>query len=200
VSDYGNAATLHLELGVALSVIAAILCATTVLLITNGFGWETLNLPLRVTARISVVLFALAFATHGVSRLRNWQAPAALAFAACHFIHLGLIITRARVGNHFSMLADPQGVIAYAAIAFIAWRAFTYRPERSSSRRMQFAESAAYWMVWITFAYFLVNNFLSAEAPRPLIYPALVGLLIVAAAVRVGWRFLERAKISPLTP
>jgi hypothetical protein len=199
VSDHphGKTAANRLEWRTAVTVIAAIGCATAIMLVTFGVGWKTLNLTLRVTARISAVLFAFAFAARGAPGLKNWQAPAAIAFAACHFIHLGLIVTRAQVGDHLSMLADLPGIIVYAAVAFIGWRAFTHRSMRSRSRRMQYGEEGAYWVVWIGFGQFLVQTFLSAPAPRPLVYPALIGLLLGAAAFRVGWRFLERRKVAP---
>jgi len=176
-------------------VIALVLFAVTLMLATDGISWMSLRTPLRFTARVSVVLFAVAFAAGGVTPLRPWKAAATLAFAACHFIHLGLIVARAQTGHHLGMLADLMGITAYAAIAFIAWRALATRPGVATARSLYWLEMLAWWTVWANFTLFLASVMLAPETEPSLAYPLLVGLLLVSAAARLGWRLVPAREV-----
>lgn len=170
-------------------IVLAILVVTALLTASSGFSWDGLRLPLRVTARMSVFLFAIAFALPGIPRARAWHPTAALAFAACHFIHLGLILARAGVGHRPELLGDVGGVLTYALIAFIAWRAYRDRAGSDSSRLERLAGTACWWLVLAFFVFITVSDALE-HLSWPVLSQLKLAALLMAAVVRVvGQRF-----------
>ncbi len=191
-----SAPTPRLSRPVALALIGALLLIVAALLAANGTSWQELRLPLRVTARIALALFVVAFAAPGVPLLRSWQPTAALAFAGSHFIHLGLIVARAGVGHRLAILEDFLGIIAYAAVAFIGWRAWKSGAQGPLRSWMPYADSAAYWVVWATFAEMYWGAIRAPFSSVDWTYPVLLGELALAAALRLGGPYLFRRGTS----
>lgn len=188
----GPRADLHA--GTLALVCIALLLAVGIMLSLTGVTPESLGLPLRVTARVSALLFAAAFALAGVQRLQRWQPLAALAFVACHTIHLLLILARAAVADRPGMLADPVGILAYLGVAMIALAAVASARAKPVPRAASLAVGLAWWIVWAVFVDVFLRPLLAGEAGRTTIATVVLAALFCAAFVRLAAQLRRTAR------
>lgn len=172
----------------------------------HGAGLDTVQRGLQATARMSVVLFALAFAASTLRRL--WPAPptawllrnrryVGVSFALSHFVHLGLIASLV----HYTpeRFAAPQelvpGAIAYAFLAAMTVTSFDGPAARLGKRRWKRLHLAGSWWIWFVF-----TAKYSSYIPRSFAYAAIAGALWAIAALRViVWLRDRRRKAARAT-
>lgn len=158
---------------------------------------------LRVTARISAVLLACAFAASGFRRLwsstlTEWMATNrhrfTLLFALSHTFHLaGIIMLATLIPAQFlskkGLSVLIPGAMAYGLIYYLAWMAFTCRqnPELPDTKMQTFS----LYLLWAVFTLaFTVGIWKNA-----LIYVPLALVMWSALAVRISAK-LARATSS----
>ncbi len=158
-----------------------------------------LMLYLRVTARISAMLLAAAFAAPGLGRL--WPASFTAGMAACrhrlillfalsHTLHLGGIVTLAALAPaHFLSKAALTGLIGgglgYVLIYYLAWRALVQ--QRNIGSRDSTLQTVIFYILWAIFT--LV--FTAGIWRNALIYAPLAAVMWLALVVRIC------AKLAP---
>lgn len=164
--------------------------------------YDDIGLLLRLTARASALLFLLAFVATGLARLlpndaterlAHRQPYVFIAFAATHFLHLGVIAGAAWYGQlHRQNLREwlvtlIGGGLAYLFILLMAATAFSVR---STTQRILHAVGMYY--VWLVF---FQSDFGRARAGSK--YHALVAVLaVVALVVRVSAGIVRRPKAA----
>ena len=163
-----------------------------------------LMLYLRVTARISAMLLAAAFAAPGLSQLWPASFTAGMAarrgrlillFALSHTLHLGGIVTLAALApGHFLSKAALAGLIGgalgYVLIYYLAWRAFVQQRNaelRGSELRPPKLETFTLYLVWAIFTLVFTAGILR----NALIYAPLAAEMWLALVVRIC------AKLAP---
>ncbi len=158
-----------------------------------------LMLYLRVTARISAMLLAAAFAAPGLGRLWPASFTAGMAasrhrlillFALSHTLHLGGIVTLAALAPaHFLSKAALTGLIGgglgYVLIYYLAWRAFVQ--QRNIGSRDSTLQTVIFYILWAIFT--LV--FTAGIWRNALIYAPLAAVMWLALVVRIC------AKLAP---
>jgi len=135
---------------------------STVFLSTRGFDEESVRIIIRITAQISVVLFALAFSSSSL----NWIWPSkiskfllkyrphiGLAFGTTHFIHLLiLIILQLKFHPVFELAKSVSligGGIAYFCILVMMVTTFPRIQKQIKQWRILHV-IGSYW-IWIIF-------------------------------------------------
>lgn len=175
-----------------------ILAGTSGTLLLAYPGIEGIRQTIRATARISLILFALAFTATALYALlpnvfTRWQAAnrryLGLSFALSHFVHLGAIAALA--------LADPQlffsltnavtrtsGGVAYLLIAAMAVTSFSLPRRRIGEEAWRRLHLVGGWYIWL--------SFLVAVGKRAVIdsfYLPFLAIVVAVFAIRVlGWR------------
>jgi sulfoxide reductase heme-binding subunit YedZ len=162
---------------------------------------ESVRHALRLTARIALALFLLAFAASSLRRL--WPVPATgwllrnrrfvgVSFAVAHFIHLGLVASLLHFdpARFDSLLRLVPGAGAYLWLAVMTATSFD-RTRRWIGqtwwRRLHLAGS---WWIWAVF----IGN-LAPKARQHIEYVLVVLLFVGVAALRaVAWRRARAAK------
>ncbi len=163
---------------------------------------------LRVTARISAILLACAFAAPALGRL--WPSPLTqwfaanrhrftLLFALSHTLHLaGIVALATLIPAQFvskkGLLVQIPGAAAYILIYYLAWMAFTRRknPELRDTKMQTFG----FYVIWGIFTL----AFTTGIWKNALIYTPLAVMMWAALAARISakWMaFLRRQ--SPAT-
>lgn len=182
----------------------ALLATVAVILVGTGVTPKSLLLPLRVTARASVVLFSAAFVASAIPALAVWQPALALSFVSSHLLHLVLIVMRAAVAQKPGLLTDPIGGLAYVAVLVIGVHAVVAIRGRSPGRALRAATALAYWGVWLVFLGFYLEPVIEKSERLSVVGGLIVGLLVAAAATRVAAGFRRpgrrtgiRAPVSP---
>jgi DMSO/TMAO reductase YedYZ heme-binding membrane subunit len=182
--------------GVALVAVAGILAAalTAAQLAHHGVELAGFRAALRATARLSLVLFLLAFVASSINKLKlpggklllRYRKYLGNAFAASHFVHLATIF--ALIATHTAAFRAERtigslvpGMITYALIAAMVVTSFP-RPAAALGRRR--------WLVlhkigmYAIFAVFTVTS-LDGFKSEPL-YAFPLAALLVALALRAG--------------
>ena len=171
----------------------ALLVMVAVILITEGTGATGLREATRWTARTSVLLFSLAFASWGLPAA-SWparnRAGLLAALALSHGLHLLAIGALALATDGENVVHSPLsrllgGMLAYAVIFLGAWR-----PGSAA------VKWGAFW-VWVVF----LIAYLPRAVESPAAFGPAVALLALALAVRVGGALLpSRARMEPDLP
>jgi len=166
--------------------------------------FPNLMLYLRVTARISAMLLAAAFAAPGLRQLwpasfTAWMTASrnrlVLLFALSHTLHLGGIVTLAALAPaHFlskaALMALIGGGLGYVPIYYLAWRAFVQQRSvgsRDSELRDSTLQTITFYILWAIFT--LV--FTAGIWKNALIYAPLAAVMWLALVVRIC------AKLAP---
>lgn len=168
---------------------------------------DGVRLVIRVTARTSYLLFALAFTASAAARLfpsaiTRWQARnrryLGLAFAFSHFTHLAAIVALA-IGAPalFMSLTNPvtiaTGALAYVFIGLMTLTFF-------SLPRRWIGEGAWSWLHW-SGGWYIWISFLVANGKRAVIDPfyipfvAVLGLILMLRII--AWYARRRDRIFP---
>src|SRR3989441_8612222 len=163
---------------------------------------ETIRLLLRVTARISGLLFLVAFAGHGLRavwpsdlarRIEGLRAQFLLAFAGSHTIHLALVITLAMtIGDGFLRELPRHGLaiggFAYLLIYGLAAAALvdmrTQRAVRIPILHSSAFQGFAAYFIWTVFALVFVGGVFRRPATYTLLAVAVLGALALRLMAR----------------
>jgi methionine sulfoxide reductase heme-binding subunit len=158
---------------------------------------SSVMLWLRVTARISAIFLAGAFAAPALrllwpSPLTTWMAASrhrfTLLFALSHTFHLAGVLTLASLmpAQFFSkkvLLVQIPGGVGYVLIYYLAWMAFARRknPELRDTKMQTFS----LYIAWAVFAL----AFTAGMRRDALIYAPLAAMMLLALGVRIFARF-----------
>jgi hypothetical protein len=179
-----------------------------------GVGEEGLRICIRASARVSVVLFTLAFSASSLHAL--WRTPASawclrnrrqlgLAFALSHFLHL-IFLAWLAAAVPGSLDRSPGvllgGGLAYVAIALMAATSSDRAQAWLGMRRWRRLHRVGAWYVWILFAQSYLPRALASPAYLPLALlmlaaPALRLLAVLRARRARAAAPLARADASP---
>lgn len=160
---------------------------------------EATRLVIRLTARTSLVLFALAFTASSLERLFPFPATRWLrqnrrylgvSFAASHTIHAAALIVLAKLDMVlFLQLTNIGsyigGGIAYLFIILMAFTSFDRTAVLIGPTRWYWLHTVGAWYIWVSF----LLNFGKRAAMNTMYWPAMaiIGLMLairLAAAVR----------------
>lgn len=177
-----------------------------VLFATYGIELATVQRNLVATARISLVLFVLAFSASALRRV--WRVPATawllrnrrylgVSFATSHGIHLGLI---ASLGYYTPerFTAKPAelvpGFIAYAFLAAMTLTSFDRTAAWLGKKRWRLLHLVGSWWIWFVFTA-KYTTYVTRGTEYIVIASALyaVAALRVAVAIRGGGARRRRA-------
>jgi DMSO/TMAO reductase YedYZ heme-binding membrane subunit len=153
----------------------------------------------RWTARLSVLLFAIVFASGGLARILGGPARAlivhrrglGLAFAAAHFVHLGALATwLAMSGTRPPTVTLAGGGLAYVLIAAMALTS-TDAAQRRLGRWWKRLHLTGVWYVWLIFFQSYLGRVLEGVDRLP---QGVFGVTILSAALalRLAPRLLRR--------
>jgi methionine sulfoxide reductase heme-binding subunit len=168
---------------------------------------DGIRLVLRVTARVSLVLFSLAFTAAALARgLPNvwtrWQLRnrryLGVSFAVSHGIHLIAIIALARLDPMlFAALTNPVIIIS-GGIVYLFIAAMTVT---SFDRTAAMLGPRAWRLLHIIGAYYILLTFANAFGRRALhdpFYLPFAALVVLVLAIRIFGRFASRRR--PVAP
>jgi len=188
---------------------AALLLALTSAGIFALEGWseEAVRTLVRATARVSIVLFLLAFAASSLRRV--WRSPASawllrnrrymgVSFGLSHFVHLGALLA---LGSSFpepflsalGLVTILGGGLAYVFIAAMVATSFDRTAAWLGPRRWKLLHRVGSYYIWIIFA----QSYLPRALADPRYAPPAIALFAVLA-LRFGVRAHEpRARRQP---
>ena len=162
------------------------------------------RLIIRLTARISLVLFLAAFAASALARAwpstttrwlltnRRWLG---LSFTWSHLIHLLAIFALVRSDSSlFWTLTNPVSVtggsIAYLFIAAMAATSFNGAVRALGPQRWALLHRVGIWIIWLVF---LISNAKRIPGSGWYIVPCLLLIAAVALRLKASRKFTRRA-------
>ncbi|MBD0417474.1 ferric reductase-like transmembrane domain-containing protein [Oryzicola mucosus] len=187
------------KLTALISVLLVILAAVAVTMSPSSL--EATRLVIRLTARTSLVLFALAFTASSLDRLfpspatrwlRQNRRYLGVSFAVSHAIHAVALFVLARLDSAlFLQLTDIGsyigGGIAYLFIILMTLTSFDRTAVLIGPTAWYWLHTVGAWYIWVSF----LLNFGKRAAMNPMYWPAMVivGLmLVVRLAAVIGGR------------
>lgn len=173
---------------------AALAAMSFGLLAAHSWDTEGVRLVIRVTARTSLVLFALAFTAGALvelapgnftSWLRRNRRYVGVSFAVSHFIHLIAIVMLAVTDNDlFWELTNVLTIVlagaAYLFIAAMAVTSFDRTAVWLGPRNWRLLHLLGGWYIWISFAVAV-----GKRVPLDAFYWPMAAIVLFAAAVRL---------------
>ena len=188
--------------GWALTYWTAVIVLSMSALILFFYGWNdaSFHLAMRMTARISFLLFFLAFTASSLNRLwptkstqwlRRNRRYIGVSFAVSHTVHLALIVTIAfAIPEPFRSELRVAG-LALGAIAY----GFIITMALTSSNRAQTWLGRGKWQVLHrTGGYFILLVFTLTYVKHLLTNPAFYSPFIIAVIAILGLRIAARSK------
>ena len=159
---------------------------------------EAVRMVIRLTARISLALFLLAFLASTFVRL--WPGEASrwvlahrramgLGFAWSHLIHAGALVILYRTDAAlFWTLTNPVsitgGSVAYAFIAMLAATSFDGAVRAMGPQRWQQLHRTGLAIVWLVF---LISNAKRVPTSAGYLVPSLILIAALALRVYAAW-------------
>ncbi len=146
--------------------VAAMLAVGAVAIVAaHGGSAESLRLVVRITARTSLLLFALAFSASAMVRLwpgsfTRWQSAnrrqLGVSFAISHLVHAAALIALVSLDRVlFMSLTTPvsiaSGGLAYGFIVAMAATSFDRTAAMIGRRAWRLLHAAGAWYIWISF-------------------------------------------------
>lgn len=170
----------------------------------HGGSVEGVRLVVRITARTSLMLFALAFTASAVIRLwpgsfTRWQRAnrrqLGVSFAVSHLVHAAALIALASLDRLlFLSLTNPvslvSGGLAYVFIIAMAATSVDRTAAMIGRRAWRLLHAAGAWYIWISFvvAY-------GKRVPLSAFYWAFFAVVVAMAVVRL----VARSRPRPAT-
>jgi DMSO/TMAO reductase YedYZ heme-binding membrane subunit len=206
VSKVSKAQTLRRR-GLLLVAVVAVAAAalTAIQLWQVGTGVAGFRAALRATARLSVVLFVLAFVASSQSRL-GWPGGKLLlryrkylgnAFAASHLVHLATIF--GLIASHTATFTAERslgslvpGMITYSLIAAMVITSFRGPARALGRRRWVILHKIGMYAIW---AVFLVSN--AQKLATDALYAIPVAVLVLAVVLRGAARLVAIRRRKP---
>lgn len=182
--------------------LAAILVGGALAIVAfHGGGVEGMRLVVRITARTSLLLFALAFTASAMIRLwpgsfTRWQRAnrrqLGVSFAVSHIVHAVALIALASLDRAlFFSLTNPvslaTGGLAYVFIIAMATTSFDRSAAMLGPRAWRLLHMAGAWYIWISFvvAY-------GKRLPLSAFYWPFFAIVIAMLLVRLAARYMPR--------
>ena len=183
-------------------VLAALLVGGAIaILAIHGGSVEGVRLVVRITARTSLLLFALAFTASAMIRLwpgalTRWQRAnrrqLGVSFAVSHLVHAAALIALASLDRAlFMSLTTPvsiaSGGLAYVFIIAMAATSFDRTAAMIGPRAWRVLHMAGAWYVWISFAVAY-----GKRVPLGAFYWPFFAIVIALLVVRLMARYMPR--------
>ncbi|MBX3500988.1 MAG: ferric reductase-like transmembrane domain-containing protein [Alphaproteobacteria bacterium] len=171
----------------------------------HGGDVDGVRLVVRITARTSLLLFALAFTASAMvtlwpGTLTRWQRAnrrqLGVSFAISHLVH-GLALLGLAWLDHqlFRSLTNPvslvTGAIAYAFILAMAATSIDGAAARLGPRAWRTLHIAGAWYIWISFAVAY-----GKRLPITPFYWPFFAVVIAMLAVRLAARYTARRRLA----
>lgn len=167
----------------------------------HGGNVEGVRLVVRITARTSLLLFALAFTASAMVRLwpgtlTRWQRAnrrqLGVSFAVSHIVHAAALIALASLDRQlFLSLTNPvslaTGGLAYVFILAMAATSFDRTAAMIGPRAWRVLHTAGLWYIWISFAVAY-----GKRVPLTAFYWPFFAVVIAMLAVRLAARYVPR--------
>lgn len=184
--------------GARLVVYAALLVAAvvTVTALARGFTEEGLRENIRMTARLSVVLFLLPFAASAVNAL--WRRPwtkwllrnrryLGLSFAVSQFTHLAFVLSlsvayTSSFLDGVSIKTLTGGSIGYLFLALMTATSFDRSAAWLGRRRWRQLHLMGIYLLWAIFLFSYVEPALAGSPAGAFVVPLLAAVALRAAA------------------
>jgi methionine sulfoxide reductase heme-binding subunit len=161
----------------------------------------TIRLWLRVTARISCVLFLAAFAgpglhalypSHLTRRIESYRPHFLLTFAGSHTVHLGVIVLLMLVqGPRYFRARGTAIVLVVGGTLFVFIYALAFdaltelRGRTPAILRSGWSQAFCLWALWVIFAL----AFVPPIAQKPMVYGPFGVAVLAASVIRLAARF-----------
>ncbi len=186
--------------------LAAILVGGAIAIVAaHGGSVEGVRLVVRITARTSLLLFALAFTASAMIRLwpgtfTRWQRAnrrqLGVSFAVSHLVHAAALIALASLDRAlFMSLTTPvslaSGGLAYVFIVAMAATSFDQTAAMIGPRAWRLLHTVGAWYIWLSFvvAY-------GKRAPLSAFYWPFFAIVIALLVVRLMARYMRRPAIA----
>ncbi|WP_105384173.1 hypothetical protein [Neorhizobium alkalisoli] len=175
----------------------ALVASIILLLLAAAAGWtagtaEAARMVIRWTARLSLILFLMAFTASAMVRLAPgaytiWQRRnrryLGLSFALSHFVHLGAILTLASVDPDLfwkltNLVTILAGGLAYVFIAAMAASSFDRIAAAMGGRLWRGVHRFGAWYIYISFIFTFGKRAVMDAAYLP-------AMVLIAAALFV---------------
>jgi DMSO/TMAO reductase YedYZ heme-binding membrane subunit len=182
--------------------LAALLIGGAVaILAVHGGSIEGVRLVVRITARTSLLLFALAFTASAMIRLwpgtfTRWQRAnrrqLGVSFAVSHLVHAAALIALASLDRAlFMSLTTPvsiaSGGLAYIFIIAMAATSFDRTAATIGPRAWRLLHTAGAWYIWISFAVAY-----GKRVPLSAFYWPFFAIAVALLMVRLMARYMPR--------
>ena len=173
--------------------------------IFEGWNEATLLFLLRISARVAVVLFILAFLASTLIKLENasftkWlirnRKYIGVSFALVHTIHLGFILVRHFLYDPGLLTSEPvsriAGFIAYLFILLMVATSFDVISTKMQTKSWKILHSAGGYYIWLIF--FL--SYLKRLEKEDNLFYLLFALLVFAFILKIIVKVVKRSKIQ----
>lgn len=171
----------------------------------HGGSVEGVRLVVRITARTSLLLFALAFTASAMVRLwpgafTRWQRAnrrqLGVSFAVSHLVHAAALLMLASLDHQlFQSLTNPvsmvTGGIAYVFILAMAATSFDSTAAMLGPRAWRRLHTAGAWYICISFAVAY-----GRRLPLTAFYWPLFAFVVAMLAVRLAARYTTRRRLG----
>lgn len=175
-------------------------CALAIVL-AHGGSVEGVRLVVRITARTSLLLFALAFTASAAVRLwpatlTRWQRAnrrqLGVSFAVSHLVHAAALMALASLDRAlFLSLTNPvslaSGALAYVFIVVMAVTSFDRTAAMIGPRAWRLLHTAGAWYIWLSFAVAY-----GKRVPLATFYWPFFAVVVALLAVRLAGRYMSR--------
>lgn len=180
-------------------VLSAILIGgALIVLAAHGGSVDGVRLVVRITARTSLLLFALAFTASAMIRLwpshfTRWQRAnrrqLGVSFAVSHLVHAAALIALASLDHQlFLSLTNPvsliTGGLAYVFIIAMAATSFDRTAAIIGPRAWRVLHGAGLWYMWISFAVAY-----GKRVPLASFYWPFFAVVVALPAIRLAARY-----------
>lgn len=170
---------------------------------------EAVRLGIRTTARLSLLLFLLAFTASAIrhflpGRLGDWQVRnrryLGLGLGVSHLAHLLAIIAFARLAPSLfwddrSALGNVPGTIGYVVLALMVLTSFPGPAAWLGPRGWKLLHGVGVWILWLLFV-----GGLRSHDTGGVDYAILLGLAIAGAGLRIAHAFVRARARRPDAP
>jgi methionine sulfoxide reductase heme-binding subunit len=176
------------------------------ILAVHGTDVEAIRLIVRITARTSLLLFALAFTASAMVRLwpgtlTRWQRAnrrqLGVSFAVSHIVHAAALIALASLDHQlFMSLTNPvslaTGGLAYVFILAMAATSFDPTARMIGPRAWRILHMSGLWYIWISFAVAY-----GKRLPLTTFYWPFFAVVVAMLALRLAARYAPRRQVAP---
>lgn len=160
-----------------------------------GWSEEGVRIVVRASAKVGVVLFALAFSASSLRALWRSESTAwllrnrryvGLSFATYHFLHLGALVALAiAFPDPFVPNLVPAtligGGLAYVFLLVMVLTSTDRAAQRLGRRRWTLLHTVGSWYIWIIF----VQSYVPRAFESP-VYVPFAALLLVVPSLRIA--------------